>query len=212
MARALSARRLLHIEASPRRERSRSSAVAADLIAGLGDIEVERLALFEADLPPFDGAAIEARYALIGGESVPPGAQASWRRVEAAIAHFLSFDLWLFSVPMWNFGIPWRLKQYVDLITQPGLAFAVGPDGQVEGKAHGTAILVAAGALDTRPDGALAGLDFQVAYLSAWLGFIGVSDVRTVRVQPTYGSEAEVEGAMARARAEARAVAAALRA
>ena len=28
---------------------------------------------------------------------------------------------------MWNFGIPYKLKQYIDLIVQPGLTFSFDP-------------------------------------------------------------------------------------
>ena len=28
---------------------------------------------------------------------------------------------------MWNFGIPYKLKQWIDVITQPGLAFRFDP-------------------------------------------------------------------------------------
>ncbi len=204
-------KRLLHIVASPRGDRSRSGAVAGRLLAGLPDSEVETLDLFAADLPPFDGAVIDARYALINGEGVPASAMADWRAVERYIAHFLTFDLWLISTPMWNFGVPYRLKHYVDLLTQPGLAFAVTADGQVQGKAKGTAIIFAAGAMDTRPDGPLVALDFQAAWLESWLRFIGVSDLHTLRIQPTYGTPEAVEAAMQRAFAEADALAARLR-
>src|SRR3546814_9764101 len=100
------------------------------------------------------------------------------------VAHFLSFDTWLFSTPMWNFGIPYRLKHYIDLLTQPGLAFSADAGGNVIGHAAGrTAIIVAAGALDTRPGSALGCLDHQAAYLEAWLSFLGRSEEHTSELQ-----------------------------
>ena len=202
--------RLLHLVASPRGARSRSGAVAAHLIGQMTDMTVETLDLFTASLPEFDGAVIDARYALINGETVPAAAEADWRSIEQRIAHFLSFDAWLISTPMWNFGIPYRLKQYIDLITQPGLAFSVSAEGAVEGRAKGTAIILAAGAMDTTPGSPLAHMDFQAAYLETWLRFIGVSSIHTLRIQPTYGSAETVEVAMQAAFAEADALAAAL--
>lgn len=194
--------RLLHIDASPRGARSRSNMVADRLIAGLTGHDIERLALFDADLPAFDGATIEGRYALIAGEPVEDAVRADWADIERRIAHFLSFDGWILTVPMWNFGIPYRLKHYIDLITQPGMAFRV-VDGQGEGLAAGRkAILIASGALDIRPDGPMAAYDFQLAYLQAWLGFIGVTDIDLLHVRPTYGDAASVEAAMARAYAD----------
>ncbi len=201
-------RRLLHIEGSPRADRSRSCMVASHLLAHLQGHETDRLSVFDP-LPAFDNAAIEARYAIIHGERADPESVAAWAEIRSLVAHFLSFDTLMFSVPMWNFGIPYRLKHYIDLITQPGLAFSVGADGQVQGHASGrTAILIAAGALDTTPGSPLAALDHQAAYMQAWLGFIGVTDIHTIRVQPTYGTPAEIEAAMARGYAEAEALAA----
>lgn len=202
--------RLLHVEASPRGSRSRSSAVARRLIDRIAPDTVETLNLFDADLPPFDGAVMEGRYALIAGEAVSPEVAAQWEAIRARIDHFLSFDAWLFSVPMWNFGIPYPLKQYVDLITHPGMTFTVDQTG-VTGLASGrVAILVGSGALDIRPDGPMAALDHQMAFMRTWLNFIGVTDIRTVDIRPTYGTAEEVEAAMQRAYEEADALAAAL--
>ena len=155
--------KLLFIEGSPRGDRSRAGMVARHLLDRLPDVAITPLSVFDP-LPEFDGAAIEARYAIIHGERADPDKVAAWEEIRALVDQFLSHDLLLFSVPMWNFGIPYRLKHYIDLLTQPGLAFSVGADGNVQGHAAGrTAILVAAGALDTSPGTPLAGLDHQVA-------------------------------------------------
>lgn len=202
--------RLLHVEASPRGSRSRSSDVARRLIDRIAPGMVETLNLFDATLPPFDGAVMEGRYALIAGEAVSPEVAAQWEAIHARIAHFLSFDALLFSVPMWNFGIPYPLKHYVDLITHPGMTFTVDQTG-VTGLAAGrTAIVVGSGALDIRPDGPMAALDHQMAFMRTWLNFIGITDISTVDIRPTYGTPDEVEGAMQRAYVEADSLANAL--
>jgi FMN-dependent NADH-azoreductase len=201
--------RLLHIEASPRGDRSRSSAVARHLIARLDGIDSERLNLFELDLPALGGATIEGRYALIGGEEVAPEIAADWAAIRAHVDHLLAFDVWLISVPMWNFGIPYRLKHYIDLVTHPGMTFTVEPTGDVAGLGAGrTVILIASGALDTRPGTPLAGVDHQIAYLKHWLAFIGIEDVHVVTICPTYGDAAAVEIVMDEAYRAAEAVAA----
>lgn len=203
-------RRLLHVEASPRGERSRSTMVARHLLDRLPGTAVERFAVFDA-LPAFDGGAIEGRYALIAGDTVAPEVAGDWARIGRMVEHFLSFDTWLFSVPMWNFGVPYRLKQYIDLLTQPGLAFGVDADGNVVGHAGGrTAVIVASGALYTRPGSDLADVDHQVAYLDTWLRFIGVTAISVVRDQPTYRPADVVAQAMARGYAEAEDLALAL--
>jgi FMN-dependent NADH-azoreductase len=107
-------------------------------------------------------------------------------------------------VPMWNFGLPYRLKQYIDLITHPQITFRNDAAGNVEGLAAGRrAILVAASAMPFGSNPDIEGLDFQLTYLRAWLGFIGVSDVHAVRVAGTFGPEEIVNAAMAKARGDA---------
>ncbi len=207
----MSSPRFLRVEGSPRGARSRTGMAARRLMAGLPDHAFELLDLAAAALPRFEGETIEGRYALIAGEQVDPSVKADWDAIAAATQHFLSFDGWLFTVPMWNFGIPWRLKQYIDVLTHPGLTFTV-EDGAVKGLAAGKqAIIVAGGALDIRAGGPAEALDFQVAYMKAWLGFIGVTDVHVVHVRPTYGTPQEVEAAMQAAYADADALAAELR-
>ena len=201
-------KRLLHINASPRGERSRSGMISARVLDGLTaaspGLAIETIDLFDADLPPFDAEAIEGRYGLLMGTPVPPEQAAAWDRLRAVADHFLSFDGWLLSVPMWNFGLPYRLKHYIDLITHPGMTFRNDATGQVEGLAAGrTAIIVAASAMPFGAMPAIDGLDFQLSYLNAWLGFIGVTDIHAVRVAGTFGPEDAVAAAMAKAADEA---------
>ena len=201
-------KRLLHVQASPRGSRSRSDAIGQYILEALGarirDLDVVTLNVFDADLPAFDRAAIEGRYGLLMGEPVPPEQQEAWVKLRAIADHFLSFDTWLFTVPMWNFGLPYRLKHYVDLITHPGLTFRNDADGNVEGLAAGrSAVIVAASAMPFGTNPEIDWLDFQLSYLRAWLGFIGVTDIQAVRVAGTFGPEAAVAAAMATARADA---------
>ena len=139
--------RILHVIGSPRGERSRSAMVARRLIEGLvaaaPGSTVDTLDPHSPDLPALTGSVIEGRYALIEGRTVADDVRTAWEQIGEAVAHFLSFDCVVFSVPMWNFGIPWQLKQYIDTITQPGMAFRVSEAG-VEGLGAGKrAILVA---------------------------------------------------------------------
>lgn len=201
-------KRLLHIDSSPRGARSRSGAIGAHLMqalrAGAPDLEVAKLNLFEADLPAFDHAAIEGRYGLLVGAPVPPEQQDAWAQLQAIADHFLSFDTWLFTVPMWNFGLPYRLKQYIDLVTHPQITFRNDAEGNVEGLAAGRkAILVCASAMPFGSNPDIEALDFQLTYLRAWLAFIGVTDVHALRVAGTFGPEAIVEAAMSKARGDA---------
>jgi FMN-dependent NADH-azoreductase len=201
-------KQLLHIEASPRGSRSRSGVIGAHILRALQekypDLQTQTQNLFDADLPPFDQGTVSGRYGLLMGEPVPPEQSQAWNALRSITDHFLTFDTWLFTVPMWNFGLPYRLKHYIDLITHPGLTFRNDAQGNVEGLASGrTAIIVAASAMPFGSNPDIDGLDFQLSYLKAWLGFIGVADIHAVRVAGTFGPEAAVAQAMAKAQVDA---------
>jgi FMN-dependent NADH-azoreductase len=196
--------RLLYIGGSPRKERSRSALVADRLLTRLKErypeLSVERLDVFDIDLPAFDQDAVAGRYHLLAGNAVDPEQADAWRDLKKWTDQFLSFDSYLIATPMWNFGIPYRLKQYIDILTQPGLTFRNDSDGNVEGLAQGRrAIIVAASAMPFGSLPEIDGLDFQLAYLKAWLGFIGVTDIGAVRVAGTFGPDDVVAAAMAQA-------------
>ena len=201
--------RVLHVIASPRGARSRSRAVAAHFLAHLTGAEVTELDLWSTNLPDLDGAMLESRYRLINGQPVEPGFEAQWMELRARVDHLLGFDLWLFSTPMWNLGVPYRLKHYLDLIIQPTMAFTNDSSGGID--AHGSgkiAVLIGASALDIRPETPLAGLDFQLAHLAQCLRvYFGVSEVHEIRAAPTFGDEQTVDQAMSAARIHAHALA-----
>ena len=47
--------------------------------------------------------------------------------IEALVARLARAERVLISTPMWNFSIPYRLKHWIDLITQPALTFTFDP-------------------------------------------------------------------------------------
>ena len=122
--------KLLHILASPRVE-SYSTRVAKAFLdsyrqARPGD-QIEVLDLFQADIPPFYAPQAKAKYAVMGGQTPRDEAEAAWKPVIDTINHFKGFDSYVVSSPMWNFGVPYRLKQYIDVIVQPSLTVAFSP-------------------------------------------------------------------------------------
>jgi FMN-dependent NADH-azoreductase len=102
--------KLMYLQASPRVGRSASIAVAEHFLqvyrAKHPSDEVETLNLWEANLPEFDGATIDAKYAVLSGQSQTPAQLDAWKAVARVADHFKAADKYLFSLPMWNFGIP----------------------------------------------------------------------------------------------------------
>src|SRR5260370_9839128 len=106
--------KLLYIEASPRKDRSRSTQVARTFLAAYQksrpDDSIETLDLWATSLPRFDGATIEATYAILQGQTHTPGQPQAWKSVVDVIEQFKSPDKSLFSLPMRNFGMPYALN------------------------------------------------------------------------------------------------------
>lgn len=194
---------LLYLESSPREADSYSSQAAAIYLDALPDgVTVDHLNLFAADLPEFGAVAAAAKYAVMGGRPLSEAGQSLWSQVVSHVERFNAADHYLIATPMWNFGIPYKLKQYIDLITHPGLTFTAGPEG-MKGLAGGDAVVIYArggsyGPKDGKPDP----YDHQSTYLQAWLGLVGVSLAAEVAVEgtmrPPVGADSHLDGARAR--------------
>jgi FMN-dependent NADH-azoreductase len=206
------ATRLLHVIATPRGLASNTARVSNCLLEALRDeddaIEVTTLDLFRADLPSVAGKNIESKYRLMTGQALDDAARESWTQIERTIDQFMAADVYLFTVPMWNLGIPYVLKYYIDAIVQPGYLFRYTEDGQVEGLVKGkTMLLVVSSGSDytTQP---MASYNFVESYLRAIFGFVGLSDIHVFHANGmdmgTEIKKAGQRGAMAQARNFAR--------
>ncbi len=182
--------KLLYIEVSPRKDRSASTKVAGEFLNAYRQAhpndQVEVLDLWQKKLPSFNDDVLNAKYRILHGEPSTPAEKTAWKAVEDIIDHFKGFDKYLFSLPMWNFGIPYILKHYIDILIQPGYTFGFSPDtgytGLVTGKP--AAIVYARGGAYP-PNSPEEGLDLQKRYLDMILGFIGFTDLRPIVIEPT---------------------------
>jgi len=200
--------KVLHIQASPRGE-SYSSRVAREFLSAVRRAHpadtVETLDLFQADLPPFAAPQAKAKYAVLAGQTPRDEAQAAWAAVLRWVNHFKGFDKYVVSSPMWNFNIPYRLKQYIDVIVQPGMTFRWSAEKGYEGLVTGKPLaLVLARGGEYGPGDPTQTFDFQETYLRGVFGFIGFTDVQSVSVQGTLMNapeqvEADLRRAVARA-------------
>ncbi len=195
---------LLYIEASPRKERSHSIAIAREFLRAARnarpEFTVETVDLWKEKLPDFDGATIEAKYAILSQQAHTPEQARAWETVLRIIARFVSAPMLLFSVPMWNFGVPYRLKHYVDLVTQPTLTFRFSPATGYEGLVtNKRAVVIYSSSGDYSPGSGNPRPDYQKPFFEAWLRFIGISQFDTITVAPTIGADERVRSAHAAA-------------
>jgi len=205
--------RLLYVEASPRKQRSASIEVARAFLAAYRaahpDDEIETLDLWAVDLPEFDGAAMEAKYAGLSGTPLTEAQETAWRRIRELAQPFHAADRLLFAVPLWNFGIPYRLKHLIDVVSQKDVLFSFTEQGFAGLLPGRKAAVIYARGLDYGPAAftPAAGFDFQRPYMEMWLRFIGITDITAITVEKTlFGPEVDTQ-ARAEAKAWAEAVA-----
>jgi FMN-dependent NADH-azoreductase len=181
------ATRLLHVVCTPRGLASNTARVSSCLLESMRDadeeLEVTTLDLFRADLPSVAGKNIESKYRLMTGQALDATAQESWRQIERTIEQFLASDVYLLTVPMWNFGIPYVLKYYIDAIVQPGYLFHYTPDGRAEGLVHGKKMLLVISSGGDYSSESMAPFNFAESYLRAIFGFVGITDIRVFHAQ-----------------------------
>jgi FMN-dependent NADH-azoreductase len=182
--------KLLYIQASPRAQRSHSIAVADAFIEAYKrkhlDDKIVTLNVFDASIPNFDGPAVQAKYAILYGQPYSKEQQQSWNKVEKVIEQFTSTDKYVIAVPMWNFGIPYRLKQYIDLLVQPGYTFSYSEDKGYAGLVVGKPLLaVYARGGEYAAGSETEAFDLQKRHVELIFGFMGFKDIRSVVVEPT---------------------------
>jgi FMN-dependent NADH-azoreductase len=195
---------LLHIKASPRDGLSHSARAAANFVASLqalrSDIKVIELDIWRADLPPFDGALIAAKYARLAGRLFTDDEARAWGQIEALVHDLDRADLVLISSPMWNLSIPYQLKHYIDLVTQPGLSFTFDPGSGYSPLLRPRPVLAILASSGDSSEGPSWGRpDLATPYLRHALAFIGLADLEVVAVGPTAGPPERVAAAADRA-------------
>lgn len=149
-------------------------------------MEVDRFDLFEDYLPAFDRLAVGAKMALFTGAETTAEQRKTWAKIKDVFDRFASADIYVLNTPLWNNGLPYVLKQFIDIVTQPGWAFGFDLEKGYSGllKNKRACVIQASGVYY---DGILPGFgsDFSTPYLVDWLKFIGVDIIETIHVAPT---------------------------
>ena len=204
--------RLLHISASPRGGQSESLAIAETFLDAYRELNplgtLDTYDLWDGTLPEFGPAAAGAKMTIFGG-GIPVGAEgAAWDAAKTTFDRFDSYDRYLFSVPMWNAGVPYILKQFIDVVSQPGMVFgfdgAAGYTGLLRNK---KAAVIYTSAVYGRGRPASFGSDFQAPYMRDWLNWAGVNDIVEVHFRPNLAT-ADADTARAAAHRDAETAAA----
>jgi FMN-dependent NADH-azoreductase len=186
--------KLLEIQSSPRGESSDSITLTRSFIEACksdnDSIIVDTLNVWHERLPEFDYETIGAKYKAVKHETMTEAESKVWRRILSLIQRFQNADRIVLGTPMWNFSLPFKLKQLIDLVAQRNYLFTY------DGKQYGPLLNVEkAIAVYTRGSRYLEGtpippsFDHQAPYLNFWLQLVGVRDLRSVIVANTWNQD-----------------------
>jgi FMN-dependent NADH-azoreductase len=186
--------RLLEIQSSPRGESSDSITLTKSFIEACKSantsIVVDTLNVWHERLPEFDYEAIGAKYKAVKHETMTEAESEVWKRIQSLIERFQNADRIVLGTPMWNFGLPYKLKHLIDLVAQRNYLFTY------DGTQYGPLLNVEkAVAVYTRGSRYLEGtpippsFDYQAPYLDFWLRLIGVGELRSVIVDNAWNQD-----------------------
>ena len=183
--------KLMHLACSPRVD-SESAAGARIFLdrfrRARPDWDVDVMDLWRDSLPEFSGPLLDAKYARIRGLAFTDAQRDQFAVAERIAVRFALAERVLISTPMWNFGIPYKLKQWFDVIIQPGLTFPFDPSqGYVPLLKDRPTLVILASGSDYTTGMNRGRTDLATPYLREALRFIGVKDVRFVPIGPTTG-------------------------
>jgi FMN-dependent NADH-azoreductase len=172
---------ILQINSSARSEGSHSTRLATTLVERIASAMPDPSAatttvrdLGRTPHPELNEAALQALFTP--DELRTPEQAARVALDDALIAELQAADVVVLGVPMYNFGVPAALKNWIDAISRAKVTFqytATGPEGLLKGKKVYVA-LTRGGQYRNTP------ADTQVPYLKTVLAFLGMTDVQFV--------------------------------
>jgi FMN-dependent NADH-azoreductase len=183
---------ILQINSSARRD-GVSTRLADRIVARLRDADPDATVrvrdLTATAHPVLDEAALGALFTPPTQRTAAQAARVA--QDDALIAELAAADVVVLGVPMYNFGVPAQLKNWIDAVSRAGVTFrytAAGAEGLVKGKQVYVA-LARGGKYRNTP------ADTQVPYLATVLGFLGMTDVQYVYAEGlAMGADAERDG------------------
>ncbi len=180
----MSKKNVLHIKASINGDASKSNQLSNSIIERLkgtySDYTVETLDLSENPLPFLTAEMYQAF-------STPKDTR-SQKQLEViqpsekAIKQIKEADIVVIAVPLYNFSIPASLKAWLDQIARANETFSYAT-GAPQGLLTDKKVYLAIASGGIYSEGMMKAYDFTENYLRTVLGFLGLTDVSTFRLE-----------------------------
>ena len=193
---------ILHINASPRGDASQSRTISNELVEAMSahpNVTVTDRDLGHQTIPFVTEPFIYAMYTP--EESRTPEQKELLKLSDELIAELKAADVYVFGIPMYNFGVPAVFKAYIDYVARANETFNPATyEGLLKNK---KAIVVSAhGGAGYGPGQERESYNQLVPTLRGVLGFMGVTEVEFISVEGTSASDEVRAPILAAARAK----------
>ncbi|TMW62789.1 hypothetical protein Poli38472_005407 [Pythium oligandrum] len=143
-------------------------------------LNIEELDVWSDALPKFDRDVMQKVWRA-RNNSQDEADVAAFRPIQQLAEQLLRADFLIITVPVWNFSIPYVLKQYIDCIVQPGLTFknadVTGPSGPFF---RGRPLIIISSSGGKAPP---VGEDYVVPFLSRIFAMCGFDEAHHVAIE-----------------------------
>jgi FMN-dependent NADH-azoreductase len=182
---------ILHLDASPRGNRSHSRRLTQDFMTSWKAVHANDTVTYRDlghnPIPTVDEPWIAAAFSR--PETHTPELKAAIALSDELIDEFMAADRYVMGIPMYNFSIPAGFKAYIDQILRVGRTFTASETGY-QGLATGKKMLIITSRGGSYPAGTpMAQFDLQEPYLRTAFGLIGVTDISFIHADNLNGGE-----------------------
>lgn len=145
------------------------------------DSTVEELDLVDSAIPHLTPQALRALFTPEAQQTEEDRKHV--RLSDELVRQLTAADIIVMGAPLINFSIPSSLKAWIDHITRPKITFGYGEDGRPVGLVKGKKIYIAMSSGGVYSEGPGKANDFVAPYLTAFLGFLGMTDISVIRAE-----------------------------
>ncbi|MGL6337889.1 MAG: FMN-dependent NADH-azoreductase [Waterburya sp.] len=181
---------LLHIDSSPRGERSHSRRMTREFVEQWKQAYPSDLITYRDigrnPIPHIDEPWIAAAFS--SPEQYTPELREAIHLSDQLVEEFLAADVYVIGIPMYNFTVPSVFKAYIDQIVRVGRTVTFEPNDTgnvfkplVLGKKM--FVIEARGDSGFQPGGRYENMNHHDPYLVTVFGFLGITDITFIHVE-----------------------------
>ncbi|ACS98959.1 FMN-dependent NADH-azoreductase [Paenibacillus sp. JDR-2] len=147
---------------------------------------IEQIDLYSEEIPELDRTVLGAWAKSASGEELTDEEKRVTGRMNEILQQFKNAKKYVIIMPLHNFNIPSRLKDYMDNILIARETFKYTENGSVGLLTDGRSLLViqGSGGIYTNNDW-YTDIEFSHKYLKSMFNFLGIEDYQIIRAQGT---------------------------